>query len=301
MLAVILLLLPVVASAGLAVAGTLFFIRQRRRSAEKTGRKHPLKDRKLLRLPGHSSREKAVLALDEIASLYLMMIMSPLAFGYFYFGLNAVGLIKSSPFTIAAFIIAPLISVAVSLQKARRVLQQRRAYQLGWEGEVATAEGLSSLLVQGYQIFHDVPFDGFNIDHVAIGPNGIFSIETKTRVKHGAAAYQVNYNGNTLEFPHFSTDKPLKQALDQARQLEAWLSKGSDISIRPRAVVILPGWFVKQPNNNDFAVAVWPAKGCGEFLHRLPRRATLTSEQVQRIAYQLETRCRDVGLSNALI
>lgn len=33
--------------------------------------------------------------------------------------------------------------------------------------------------IQGYTSFHDIVYDGFNIDHLLIGPVGIFVIETK--------------------------------------------------------------------------------------------------------------------------
>ena len=42
---------------------------------------------------------------------------------------------------------------------------------------------LEDLRAQGYAVFHDIPGDGFNVDHALIGPAGIFAIETKTRAK----------------------------------------------------------------------------------------------------------------------
>lgn len=35
-----------------------------------------------------------------------------------------------------------------------------------------------------YYVFHDLEFPGFNIDHVVLGPNGIFLVETKAKGEH---------------------------------------------------------------------------------------------------------------------
>jgi hypothetical protein len=57
--------------------------------------------------------------------------------------------------------------------------------RLGLEGERTVGHALEELRVYGYQVFHDIPGNKFNIDHVIAGPAGIFTIETKTRSKPG--------------------------------------------------------------------------------------------------------------------
>ena len=55
--------------------------------------------------------------------------------------------------------------------------------KLGRDAELAVASELIELQSHGYQVFHDIQADGFNIDHLVVGPNGIFAIETKRRYK----------------------------------------------------------------------------------------------------------------------
>jgi hypothetical protein len=52
--------------------------------------------------------------------------------------------------------------------------------RLGRDGEKIVAEQLECLRESGAQVFHDVPGDGFNLDHVVISNHGIYAIETKT-------------------------------------------------------------------------------------------------------------------------
>ena len=57
-------------------------------------------------------------------------------------------------------------------------------YFLGLRGERLVGEMLHSMLKDGFEVFHDFPIepDGKtgNIDHILVGPNGVFAIETKT-------------------------------------------------------------------------------------------------------------------------
>ena len=50
----------------------------------------------------------------------------------------------------------------------------------GAKAEQAVADALQEL-PDDYHVFHDLEFPGFNIDHVVLGPNGIFLVETKSQ------------------------------------------------------------------------------------------------------------------------
>ena len=64
--------------------------------------------------------------------------------------------------------------------KLHALMRRYRTLKLGYEAEAAAAEELNRLMRHGYWVFHDVPGDkAFNIDHVVVGPNGVFGVETK--------------------------------------------------------------------------------------------------------------------------
>lgn len=72
-----------------------------------------------------------------------------------------------------------------------------RAWQWGAEGERRTADLLDPMAEEGWVIFHDLacPGSSANIDHLAVGPNGIFVIDTKRwrsgRIRPGRTSEQV--------------------------------------------------------------------------------------------------------------
>jgi len=68
-----------------------------------------------------------------------------------------------------------------SLEQAGLKLKKRISdADTGAKAEQAVAEALQEL-PDDYYVFHDLEFPGFNIDHVVLGPNGIFLVETKSQ------------------------------------------------------------------------------------------------------------------------
>ena len=148
---------------------------------------------------------------------------------------------------------------------------------------------------QGAATFHDLPAEQFNIDHVVVAAEGVFAIETNGFTKpnqgRGKANATVVYDGETLRFPSMTTKEPLDQAERQAAWLSKWLSSavGSPVTVLP--VVALPGWFVKRTGRGR--VRVFSGKELAGLLKSRGTQA-LPAQDVQRIAHQVEQRCRTV-------
>ena len=114
--------------------------------------------------------------------------------------------------------------------------------------EQATAQELSASLSGDNCVIHDVQAENFNIDHVVITPAGVFSVETKSRMKPpaGNGSPKVKYNGKSLDFGTWTETKPVDQAERQARWLANYLRKETGDSVPVTAVLALPGWFVER-------------------------------------------------------
>ena len=120
------------------------------------------------------------------------------------------------------FTLLALAGGGLAFFKLRQAVLEARRVRLGRDGERAVGETLQALVAERWQIFHDVPGEGFNIDHVAIGPGGVFTIETKTRSKPEGrrASIVVDRAGISI-----AGGPPSPDALDQAAAQAAWLAE----------------------------------------------------------------------------
>jgi hypothetical protein len=199
--------------------------------------------------------------------------------------------------------IAAVVFVGALIMAGRWALRDLKRYRddhLGYLGEREVAEHLVPLLVGGYRVFHDVPAKGvktdFNLDHVAVGPNGVALIETKTlrkgRALPGRKDHVVIYDGNKLIWPWGSENRyGLDQAVNEADWLEKFIHQRTGIQTCVKPILALPGWWV-DPQGKGI-VAVISSKNVASEVEGFGPRV-LSGEQIELIARQLDVICRDV-------
>lgn len=269
---------------------------------KRTGRRHPL-TRGMLRPPGHELSEKRrAHAMDAMYYLALGplfgFIALTTAFGPPYFGSGSV-----SNFLVALAIISTLGTSIYSGFKLRRIFRELQAFRLGWEGEVATAEELNKLMRDGFEVFHDLPCGRFNIDHVVVGPTGVFAVETKARSKqkHSDTAendYTARFDGRTIDFAGWQDRKCLEQAKRQAQWLTEWLSSATGESTKATPAIAIPGWKVDRvKGSNQQAVRVFTPREARSLV-RTPTAQPLDLRAIKRITHQLEQKCRQDLVDN---
>jgi len=153
------------------------------------------------------------------------------------------------------------------------------------EGERVVGQFLERLRQDGFQVFHDVVGDGFNVDHVLIGPPGVFTVETKTWSKPASGNAQVVFDGETLKIGSFAPDRdPIVQARAQASWLKQLLLESTGRKFEARPVIVFPGWFVA--NSGGFRdLWVLEPKALLSFLQQEPTR--LAPEDVKLASFHL--------------
>jgi hypothetical protein len=168
--------------------------------------------------------------------------------------------------------------------------------RLARDGERSVAETLDSLRDLGYRVLHDVPAPSFNLDHVLVGPQGIFLIETKTFSKPVARNARIEYDGTrvTIEGRPPGRD-PVQQAMASARWLAELLEEMAGRRCFVRPVVLFPGWYVDHSRRTGPAV-VWVLnpKGLEGFIEQEPTR--LSPENVNVIAFHLSQYARGAAV-----
>jgi hypothetical protein len=203
------------------------------------------------------------------------------------------------PITTGAWVWHGVIGVVLTAALGVKLVQTMRRVQqlrLGYEGELAVGQELNQLLCRGFRVYHDFPADGFNVDHVVIGPTGVFAVETKARRKpvtrDRSADARVDYTGQYLQFPSWSDQKILAQADRQAQWLSRWLSNAVGESVPVRAAVALPGWYITQTGRGD--ALVFNGKRPDMVFPKIHGKG-LSGQMIQRVAHQVEAKCRDVS------
>ncbi len=177
--------------------------------------------------------------------------------------------------------------------KMRAVAQQLRAHRLGYKGERLIGEMLNRLQADGFAIYHDLPFENYNIDHVIVGSCGVFVVETKTRSKRAGSRWEkratATFDGRSIKFGDFVETDAVKQARMNAKDLGKWLTSATGESVRVEAIITSPGWYVPDALPID-GLAMWNPSRIRPFLLAKPKDV-LSPEQRKRICHQLDQRC----------
>jgi len=137
-----------------------------------------------------------------------------------------------------------------------RFRKRVRSLRLGRDGERHVGELLEGLRENGARIFHDVPGEGFNLDHVVISTRGIYVVETKTRRKPSPHA-KVVYDGRTVTVAGRVPERdPVRQATAEASWLQRTLQDSTGRAFPVRGVVVYPGWWI-EPTGDAKRSEVW--------------------------------------------
>jgi hypothetical protein len=262
-----------------------FYKKQNRR------RSHFTQD--LQRNPGQFLLAKLDAINEDLTAYLLAALLMPLAI---YSVHISISYFKKAPETHFRLWLSACVAIGFflfSIYKVIKLLKKRRLIRLGFEAKLAVGQELNQLIHDGFYVYHDFPADKFNIDHIVVGSKGVFAIETEARSKPAAKNRvedaTVEYDGRTLYFPKGDDFKTIDQAERQAAWLSNWLGKAIGEPIAARAIVALPGWFVKRSSAEGISV-VNPTQFSSLFEHIKPR--SLSEAMITRINHQLDQKCR---------
>ena len=151
------------------------------------------------------------------------------------------------------------------------------AWRHGAQGERRTARLLAPLERRGFQIFHDlaVPGSGANVDHVVVGPTGVFVIDSK-RYRG-----QLRYLGGQLWHGGRTLDRTLATLWWEATQVAETLGFGPDLHVYPVLCVHL----ARLPRHHELLVDGVPVLAAAALRPALQVICqALSPEQVELVA-----------------
>jgi hypothetical protein len=240
------------------------------------------RERRALGTPGASAqaeyqRRRAVERAAWAGTLPLRLAATVLA------GLGGLMVVAVAGLPLPAGLLAAMLLAGAAWWRLRfQPSPEAQAWQRGAEGERHTARLLEPLVRQGWGVQHDlrVPGSKANIDHVVIGPPGVFVIDAKNyrgrlRLSHdGLLRHERTFLAPTLSATRWEADK-----------LQARIG-APDIAVVP--IVAVLGATVPFGQVTSMGVTVIPARRLPGLLRGLP--PTLTPQRAREVAAEINRR-----------
>ncbi len=271
-----------------------WFLQRRKRIARKQRRSPLTAD--LLRGPGHALRERLEdLRMDLSFDLASLMAVPVFPLGYLQLHSMFTGA-KPNSWVLVLCVVGAGGFTVLMIRRMMRTGEKLDHLRLGMDAELAVGQELDQLMRDGAVVFHDMPAERFNIDHVVIARQGVFAVETKGYSKPnrggGPADAKAVYDGKALVLPDRSGTKAIGQTERQAKWLAKWLHSSTGQPVRVTPVLALPGWWVDRKGRGE--VLVFSGGELRGSLLKACSAEPLAPDQMQRVVHQIEQRCRTV-------
>lgn len=146
------------------------------------------------------------------------------------------------------------------------------------------AEILDRIRAKGFVALHAVSHNGFNVDHIVVGPSGLYAIETKTRTGSGTIEYrgdqELLLNGRINDSP------AVRQARTSAQAAHLHLKERLHECYWVNPLLVFTGEWRVQQSSRDFAIDVIMEDQLEDYFDR--QQSELTSAEIAHICSQLE-------------
>jgi hypothetical protein len=170
--------------------------------------------------------------------------------------------------------------------RLRPLFRKHRQLRLGRDGERTVGQELEKLRAYGYRVYHDFLAAGFNIDHIVIGPTGVFTINTKTISKAKNLEATIEYNGHVVRIPGTRLDRdPIAQAKAERDFIRNWIRDKANRDAPVRPAVVFVNWLItKRPEGAE----VWVLNTTGLMSFIQHERSELSADDIVHICGVLE-------------
>jgi Nuclease-related domain len=158
------------------------------------------------------------------------------------------------------FVGSEIALLAMMFAISRFVLPLLDRHDRGATGEEQVGQMLDELAGRGWRVIHDATLGNGNVDHILIGPPGVFTVETKS---HPGPVKVNRIHGATLN-----------QAHAQQRSIERVTGE------RVEPLIVFSRAWVDRPLMRRKGVRVVPARMLIGFLAKRPTR--FTSEEIEK-------------------
>jgi len=164
-----------------------------------------------------------------------------------------------------------------------RLVRVARRMNRGERGELHVADVLEELRSEGYKPVHDIVGNGFNVDHVLVGPGGVFAIETKYRSGKGEITVR---NEGVFVGDRLEEKDCLKQACGSAATIRELIHESCRTRVWVNAIVVFVGDWKIRNKWRDANVRVFTPERLFDYIR--DQQPQLTRRGIELIASHLE-------------
>jgi len=251
---------------------------------------------RMLRQPGEGRWERMEQVRDQMQVELLDALCVPLV----VVGIPAL-IVMALPSGVARTLLLGFIGLGYVVSTSYRgwrilkLMRELKELRAGLKAERVVADQLQSAAGGGFYVFHDAVVPGpqkqQHIDHLVVGPTGVYAIDTLTQEKPGetAQADRVSFTGDALVWPTGADAESPREATTHAEQVQAYLHDRLGVAVPVQPVLALPGWQVEGSGHGPVAVM-----NPRQFPSLLFGRPVLDVRTVDAIRRQFDTLCRNV-------
>lgn len=245
---------------------------------------------KVRRLPGQSLREQFDDKFDNNITFPFMIA----ATGVAVLILEAVHVYSNQKPSIGMGVVFAVIGILFAVRgffKRKELLAIKR----GERGEIIVAQAIErDLLPKGYTVFHDVQLEGcknrFNIDHLLVGPNGVFVIETKNYSKPNRGEVKVSYDGKRVRWNGVAhKEDEARQAVAIAMAAKDFIFKETGIKVYVKPVLCAVGWYAVSDDLYKHPVLLLMEKQLGTLIPKVYPKVPLPDQDRNLIIAKLSS------------
>ncbi len=177
--------------------------------------------------------------------------------------------------------------------KLRRLDAKKKRLQRVYTGLQMVAQEINGLMSSGYQVYHDFPSGRFHIDHIIVGPNGVFTIQSRIPSCFDGAVerrhFVIKAMGKELRAAKTTDAVSIRTTAIHAAWLANWLLTAAGEAVRVQPLLTLPGFTIDAVDTADVIMAD-PARIVG--VVRTTCVNPLTPETIQRLCAEIEIKYR---------
>lgn len=188
-----------------------------------------------------------------------------------------------------------IMAAAFALIEIGRTIASRQRLRLRADANIAVGHQLQLISTEATRVFHDVKTSAGAIDHVVVGPTGIYAVNVVAR--RARSGDNVRLSGNCLTFSRSHVNRPITDLETRTTCLAEEFETLLGYKVRVRSVIAVPGWNITEQTNqnhllvNETTIAILTGWKDNADL--------LMHDDVERLHEELRNRCRHAASAAA--